>query len=64
LKGGKKKRKKQDGEDLENSMDDELSTLRERMKLASEEDAIANGERRAAVAKLKMLGDATTMLTK
>ncbi|CAO3629922.1 unnamed protein product [Mucor hiemalis] len=63
LKGGKKKRKKQDGEDLENSMDDELSNLRERMKLASEEDSIANGERRAAVAKLKMLGEVTTMLT-
>ena len=64
LKGGKKKRKKQDGEDLESSMDDELSVLRERMKLASEEDSIANGERRAAVAKLKLLGEATTMLTK
>lgn len=63
LKGGKKKRKKQDGEDLENSMDDELSNLRERMKLASEEDSIANGERRAAVAKLKMLNEVTTMLT-
>lgn len=64
LKGGKKKRKKQDGEDLESSMDEELSNLRERMKIASEEDAVANGERRAAVAKLKMLGEVTTMLTK
>lgn len=64
LKGGKKKRKKQDGEDLESSMDEELSNLRERMRNASEEDAVANGERRAAVAKLKMLGEVTTMLTK
>ncbi|KAG2205232.1 hypothetical protein INT47_009497 [Mucor saturninus] len=63
LKGGKKKRKKQDGEDLESSMDEELSNLRERMKIASEEDAVANGERRAAVSKLKMLGQVTTMLT-
>lgn len=64
LKGGKKKRKKQDGEDLESSMDEELSNLRERMRNASEEDSIANGERRAATAKLKMLGEVTTMLTK
>ncbi|CEP16152.1 hypothetical protein [Parasitella parasitica] len=63
LKGGKKKRKKQDGEDLESSMDEELSNLRERMRNASEEDSVANGERRAAVAKLKMLGEVTTMLT-
>ncbi|KAI9359489.1 hypothetical protein BD770DRAFT_386162 [Pilaira anomala] len=63
LKGGKKKRKKQDGEDLENSMDEELSNLRERMKIASEEDAVSNGERKAAVAKLKMLGEVTTYLT-
>ncbi|KAK4516720.1 uncharacterized protein ATC70_011698 [Mucor velutinosus] len=63
LKGGKKKRKKQDGEDLESSMDEELSNLRERMRNASEEDAVANGERRAATAKLKMLNEATTMLT-
>lgn len=45
-------------------MDEELSNLRERMKIASEEDAVANGERRAAVSKLKMLGQVTTMLTK
>ncbi|CAO0802781.1 unnamed protein product [Mucor circinelloides] len=63
LKGGKKKRKKQDGEDLESSMDEELSNLRERMRNASEEDAVANGERRAATAKLKILGEVTTMLT-
>ncbi|KAG2232789.1 hypothetical protein BDF21DRAFT_492479 [Thamnidium elegans] len=63
LKGGKKKRKKQDGEDLESSMDEELSNLRERMKIASEEDAVSNGERKAAVAKLKMLGEVTTYLT-
>jgi hypothetical protein len=45
-------------------MDDELSNLRERMKNAAEEDANSNNERRAATAKLKMLGEATTMLTK
>ncbi|KAI8097798.1 uncharacterized protein B0P05DRAFT_522049 [Gilbertella persicaria] len=63
LRGGKKKKKRQDGEDLENSMDEELALLRERMKNASEEDAIANGERRPAVAKLKMLTEVSTMLT-
>ncbi|OBZ83588.1 Transcription factor IWS1 [Choanephora cucurbitarum] len=63
LRGGKKRRKRQDGEDLENSLDEELATLRENMRNASEEDSVANGERRPALAKLKMLTEASTMLT-
>ncbi|KAI8985899.1 hypothetical protein BDB01DRAFT_786777 [Pilobolus umbonatus] len=63
LNSGKKKRKKQDGEDLENSMDEELATLREKMKTASEEDAISNNNRKAAISKLKMLNEVTTLLT-
>jgi transcription factor SPN1 len=45
-------------------MDEELSELRERMKVASEEDAIANGKRKAALSKLKLLSEVTTYLTK
>lgn len=64
LMGGKKKRKKQDGEDLENTMDDELSNLRQRMTNAADEDLQSNDDRKAATAKLKMLSEVTTMLTK
>lgn len=64
LMGGKKKRKKQDGEDLENTMDDELSILRQRMTNAADEDLQSNDDRKAATAKLKMLSEVTTMLTK
>lgn len=64
LMGGKKKRKKQDGEDLENTMDDELSNLRQRMTNAADEDLQSNDDRKAATSKLKMLSEVTTMLTK
>ncbi|KAI7900686.1 uncharacterized protein BX663DRAFT_488298 [Cokeromyces recurvatus] len=63
LRGGKKKRKRQDGESLENNIDEELTNLREHMRQAAEEDAIANGERRPAISKLKLLGEVITMLT-
>ncbi|KAI9473557.1 MAG: hypothetical protein EXX96DRAFT_578440 [Benjaminiella poitrasii] len=63
LRGGKKRRKRQDGESLENNIDEELAHLRERMRQAADEDAIANGERRPAISKLKLLGEVTTMLT-
>ncbi|KAI8377608.1 uncharacterized protein BYT42DRAFT_350360 [Radiomyces spectabilis] len=63
LASGKKKRKKVDEEDLERSMDEELSNLREQMKIAAEEDAIANGKRKPAVAKLKLLQEVVGMLT-
>ncbi|KAG1180195.1 hypothetical protein G6F70_000366 [Rhizopus microsporus] len=63
LSSGKKKKKRRDAEDLENAMDDELSHLRDRMKGACEEDAISNGERKPAVAKLKMLNEVMSILT-
>ncbi|KAI8979279.1 hypothetical protein BDF20DRAFT_939492 [Mycotypha africana] len=63
LKAGKKKRRRQEGEDLDNNLDEELTNLRERMKTAAEEDAMSNEQRKAALAKLKMLGEVTNMLT-
>lgn len=65
LQSGKKKRKKQqDGEDLETSIDDDLILLRERMKDAAKQDADANEEKRAATNKINMLTEVTTILTK
>jgi transcription factor SPN1 len=45
-------------------MDDELSSLRDRMRNACEKDAISNGNRQPALAKLKMLNEVTGTLTK
>ncbi|KAG0747958.1 hypothetical protein G6F57_007284 [Rhizopus arrhizus] len=63
LSGGKKKKRRRDGEDLEHAMDDELSSLRDRMRNACEKDAISNGNRQPALAKLKMLNEVTGTLT-
>ena len=60
---GKRKRKKADEEDLERAMDDELSALREKMKVAAEMDNQSNNERKPAIAKLKMLHEANALLT-
>ncbi|KAG0181879.1 Transcription factor iws1 [Apophysomyces sp. BC1034] len=62
LASGKKKRKRLNEDDLERSMDEELSSLRERMKNAAEVDAIANSNKKPAIAKLKMLNEVTNML--
>ncbi|KAF7732881.1 Transcription factor iws1 [Apophysomyces ossiformis] len=62
LASGKKKRKRMNEDDLERSMDEELSNLRERMKNAAEEDAIANSNKKPAISKLKMLSEVTSML--
>ncbi|KAI9018612.1 hypothetical protein CLU79DRAFT_805146 [Phycomyces nitens] len=63
LASGKKKRKKVDEDDLERSMDEELANMRDAMKSAAEYDAVSNGQRKPAVAKLKMLSQVTNMLT-
>ncbi|KAI8142884.1 hypothetical protein BJV82DRAFT_110237 [Fennellomyces sp. T-0311] len=63
MSSGKRKRKKADEEDLERAMDDELSALREKMKVAAEMDNQSNNERKPAIAKLKMLHEATALLT-
>ncbi|OAD73002.1 hypothetical protein PHYBLDRAFT_146316 [Phycomyces blakesleeanus NRRL 1555(-)] len=63
LASGKKKRKKVDEDDLERSMDEELANMRDAMKSAAEYDAVSNGQRKPAVAKLKMLSQVTSMLT-
>lgn len=65
LQGGKKKRKKQqDGEDLETSIDDDLVFLRDSMREAAKLDSDANEEKKAAMNKLKMLSDVKRILTK
>lgn len=64
LKGPKKKRKRADEEDLENSLDEELMNLREKMIKVADDDKEANMERKPAVGKLNMLQEATILLTK
>ncbi|KAI9248295.1 hypothetical protein BDA99DRAFT_525324 [Phascolomyces articulosus] len=63
MSSGKRKRKKADEEDLERAMDDELSTLREKMRQAADQDNQSNSERKPALAKLKMLQEANALLT-
>ncbi|KAI9494922.1 hypothetical protein BDB00DRAFT_278511 [Zychaea mexicana] len=63
MSSGKRKRKKADEEDLERAMDDELSSLRDKMKMAAEQDNHSNSQRKPALAKLKMLQEAKALLT-
>ncbi|ORY97267.1 hypothetical protein BCR43DRAFT_456212 [Syncephalastrum racemosum] len=63
LKGPKKKRKRADEEDLENSLDEELMNLREKMIKVADDDKEANMERKPAVGKLNMLQEVTILLT-
>ncbi|CAO1625855.1 unnamed protein product [Sympodiomycopsis kandeliae] len=58
VKSGKKKikrRKKDDGEDLDPQADAEVAELRSQMLNAADDDVIANEERKPALAKLRML---------
>ncbi|KAI8060089.1 hypothetical protein BC940DRAFT_371553 [Gongronella butleri] len=62
LNTGKKRRRKLDGDDVQGSKDEELANLSERMKIAAETDAIANEQRKPAIAKLKMMDEVLVTL--
>lgn len=60
---GRRKKKKVDEVDLERSMDEEVSQLRDRMKMAVDEDIMANNDRKPALAKIKMLNEVVSLMT-